>query len=175
MIEVIDNNGNKRMSNVMCGFSYDDNIYVLYLIKRDKDDINVFCSKVIENSEGIKSIDSNFMEEEKILVERVSKRIFNKDSIVNLNKDGISIIKDIDLSKGVNRFDIDSSYIATMKRDDIDVCMMYYDIVKEHKGVIKVNKGEVKRNEGFISNIVVIVFSIMVLGICIYLLIDSIL
>lgn len=172
MIEVIDSDNNKRMAQVMCAIEYNHILYVLYLIKRDKVGINVFGSRVIENSEGIQVIDSEFLEEEKVRLEDISKRIFNKDSVDNLSNDGIVIVKDIDLNDGINRFDIKKSYIATMNSDDIDVCMMYYGLVKEKKNVIAIKKETKKVNEGFISNIFVLVFAIVFLSICIYLLID---
>lgn len=174
VIEVIDNENNKRMAKVMCGIDYSDCLYVLYLIQRDNENVNIFGSKVIENSEGIKVIDSEFLEEEKIKLEDISKRLFNKESVCKLDNDGIKIVRDIDLNDGVNKFDIQKSYIATMSNDEIDVCMMYYGLIGNKKKVITIKKETKKVSEGFISNILVLIFAITFFSICISLLIDII-
>lgn len=171
MIEVIGNDNSKRMAKIMCGIEYKNCLYVLYLIKRDENNINVFGSKVVKNSEGVSVIDSEFSEEEKVWLENISKRIFNKDSIDNLSSDGVKFVKNIDLHDGVNKFDIKKSYIATMDKSAIDVCLMYYEIGNnEKKSVIKVRENKKNRHIKW-GSVTAIVFGLFVLCFCIYLLI----
>lgn len=173
MIEVIDNNNVKRLAKVMCGLLIEDDLYVLYLIKRDKDSVNVFCSRVVKNSEQVSVIDSDFSEKEKRKLDDVCRRIFNKDSVSNLEKYNIKLVFDMDINDGINKFDIDKSYVSTMSNEEIDVCNMYYGFkLNSNKKIIKVNTLEKDKDPGFVSNILVLIFAITFLGICVYLLID---
>ncbi len=165
MIEVIDNDNNKRMASIMCGILYNDILYVLYLIKRDKDNVNMFVSKIIENSEGVKVIDSDLTDIEKKELEDIVKRIINKDGIYNLAKDGIKIVKDINLNKGVNKFNIDNSYVSTISNKDINECKVYYELDNNEKNIVMVNNDIVmKRN---LKDILIIIFGILVICFCI--------
>lgn len=173
MIEVIDNNGNKRMAKVMCAFEGNGSLYVLFLIRRDKENINVFCSRVVSNSEGVKVIDSDFSEEEKRWVEEVSKKLFNRESVDNLKSDGVLIVRNIYPSTGVNKFDIEKSYIATISRDDIERIDMYYQFaIDKKREAIKVRKESRKISKEEWGNILVLLLAILMFGICIWLLLD---
>lgn len=173
MIEVIDNDGMKRMARVLCGLQYQGSMYVLYFIKRDKESVNIFGSKVILNSEGVLVMDERFSDEEKDWMEHVSRRMFNKDSIEHLKKDEIHFIKDMDLNDGVNRFVVNRSYIATVSNDDISVVLMYYDLEgNDAKSVIKLHESKKKMDGEVWKNMSLIILGMVVLSICIYFIIS---
>lgn len=173
MIEVIDSESIKRMAKVMCGLLIDDNLYVLYLIKRDKESVNIFGSRIVRNSEGVSVIDSDFSVYEKRKLDDVCSRLFNKDSVSNLENDNIRFVNDLDINDGVNKFDVGKSYISTVGWNDIEVCAMYYGFkLRSGKKPVKVNKLETSNKEGFISNILVLIFAVSFLVVCVSLLID---
>ena len=80
-------------------------------------------------------------------------------------KDGIKIVKDINLNKGVNKFNIDNSYVSTISNKDINECKVYYELDNNEKNIVMVNNDIVmKRN---LKDILIIIFGILVICFCI--------
>ena len=163
MVEVIDRKTNhKMMMMVMCGITYHNDSYLIYSIRRDKSDANVFVSKLIKGSLGYLIVD-DFSNGEKEVLDSVVKRILNKNSLDELESDGFKFIKDIEMDSNIS-FDIDNCYVSTVSRDLIKECLIYYNLVNEsmfNRPVIEVVE-EKKFNEGFASSMVLIVFGIII-------------
>lgn len=163
MVEVIDRKTkHKMMMMVLCGITYQNDSYLIYSIRRDKSDANVFVSKLIKGSLGYLIID-DFSNGEKEVLDSVVKRILNKNSLDELESDGFKFIKDIEMDSNIS-FDIDKCYVSTVSRDLIKECLIYYNLVNEsmfNRPVIEVVE-EKKFNEGFASSMVLIVFGIII-------------
>ena len=78
----------------MCSITYQDNSYLVYSIRRDKDNANVFVSKLVKGSLGYLIID-DFSNGEKEVIDGVVKRIINKESKETIEGDGFIIVNDI--------------------------------------------------------------------------------
>lgn len=163
MVEVIDRKTkHKMMMMVLCGITYQNDSYLIYSIRRDKSDANVFVSKLIKGSLGYLIVD-DFSNGEKEVLDSVVKRILNKNSLDELESDGFKFIKDIEMDSNIS-FDIDKCYVSTVSRDLIKECLIYYNLVNEsmfNRPVIEVVE-EKKFNEGFASSMVLIVFGIII-------------
>lgn len=164
MVEVIDRKTKHKMIMViMCGITYQNDSYLIYSIRRDKESVNVFISKLIKGSLGYLIVD-DFSNGEKEVLDSVVKRILNKNSLDELGSDGFKIIKDIEMDSNIS-FDIDNCYVSTVSRDLIKGCLIYYDLVNEsmfNRPVVEVVEDK-KFNEGFASSMVLIVFGIIVI------------
>lgn len=57
-VKVTDEHGIERDAKIICKFTVDGNDYVLYSIKRDEKNVNLFASKLVNNSDGT----SNFVD-----------------------------------------------------------------------------------------------------------------
>lgn len=168
MIELIDKGSNKKlMALVMCGIKYRELSYLVYSIRREEEDANIFVSRLVSNSEGY-TIISNFDNGEKEILEGVVKKIINKTSVEELESDGFSIISDVSLI-GVNYFDVKKSYVSTIPRILVKSVMEYYDLIKDSDRVVPVIDvaDDKKYNEGFVSNILLIVFGVFLLIFCV--------
>ena len=67
MVEIIDDNTNRKMmAMILCDICYKDDYYVIYAIQREKDEANIFVSKLVKNSNGY-VFDYNFSNDEKML------------------------------------------------------------------------------------------------------------
>ena len=165
MVEVMDKNtGHKMMMMILCGVCYQDDCYLIYCIRRDNDDANIFVSKLIKGSLGY-LVSDNFDNGEKEVLDDVVKRLLNRESRETLENSGFSLLKDIDMDNNLT-FDIDKCYVCTVSRAVIKDCLVYYEMVNEKifsQPVIEVVDDERKFNDGFASNIVLIVFGIIVL------------
>lgn len=164
MIEVIDQETNqKMMAMIFGGIQYQNDRYVVYCIRRDKMDANVFVSKLVQNSQG-DVMDTNFDNGEIKVLEGIIQKILSKRSKKEIEKDGFSFFTDFSWD-GVNYFDINKCYITTVPRNLIKECMIYYGLVREEifdQPVIEVVSPK-KFNKGFISNVILILFGIAVL------------
>lgn len=165
MVEVMDRKTkHKMMMMVMCGITYQNDSYLIYSIRRDKDSANVFVSKLVKGSLGYLIID-DFSNGEKDVLDNVVKRMLNKEIKEELESDGFNIIKDIEMDSNIS-FDIDNCYVSTVSRDLIKECLIYYNLVNEsmfNRPVVEVVEEKSKFNEGFASNMVLIVFGVIII------------
>ena len=168
MIEIIDSSSqNKMLAMVIANVKYMDDNYVIYGVDRGNGVANIFVSKLVVMSEGY-TFNHEFENGDKELLDRLVKRIINKDNIEN---DGFVISNDIVLGE-LNYFDVNKCYVATVSKKMIKDVMIFYKLVTEktlEKPVAKVIEDKRIFNEGFAGNIflillgvVVIVFSIIV-------------
>ena len=132
MIELIDIDGNiKFMSLIICGINYGNQDYVIYSIKRDEEEDNIFVSKLVKSSSG-SAMDNNFSGGEKEALEDVVKSIISKDNIDVLKSKGIALNKDIDLVK-INKFSVMNCYVTTVRRSLVREIMSNYGLFDSSK------------------------------------------
>ena len=177
MIEIIDKDtGMKMMAMVICGFSYDERQYVVYTIKRDHDEANVFVSKLVSNSQGL-VFDHQFANGEKEVLDGIVQRIFSKRMKSEFVEDGILLFRDVHLGE-INYFDIEKCYVTTILVSLVKECMLFYDLVSKRvfeRPVVEVVESEKKFNEGFASNVVLIVLGGILVVFCLYVVIGVLL
>ena len=167
MIELIDRNSKKKlMALVICGIKYRELNYLVYSVRREKEDANIFISKLVVNSEGYTIID-DFDNGEKEVFDDVIKRIINKTSFDELSNDGFEIINNVKLVD-VNYFDVKKCYVSTVPRSLIKGVMDYYGLVSDDvvKAPVVDVEDEKRYNEGFVSNVVLIAFGVFILIFC---------
>lgn len=165
MVEIIDQETNKKvMAMVLCSICYKDDCYIIFAVQRDKEDANIFVSKLIKNSRSY-VMNNNFENGEKEALEKVVQRFLNRESRSVLESDGFSIIDDISLDE-INYFNIKECYVSTVSKKLIKDCLISYNLVNEKifkQPVVEVIDDNRKFNEGFASNIVLIIFGIFIL------------
>lgn len=165
MVEVIDKDTNqKMMMMVLCGIKYQDDCYLVYCIRRDKEEANVFVSKMFKGSLGY-VINNEFVNGEKEILDGVVKRLLNKESKEVLESNGFTILKDIELDSNLV-FDIEKCYVGAVARSLIKECLIFYGLVSEklfEQPIVEVIEDKRKFNEGFASSIVLIIFGIVIL------------
>jgi len=167
MVEVIEKNTGTKMMAVMFGkLMYQEESYAIYCIRRGKEDANIFVSRLLKTSEGL-ALDDDFVNGEKEVIEGIIKKLLSKISLLELEQDGFSLSKEIDLSEGLS-FDSKKCYVTTVPRNLIKECMIEYQLVTE--SIFEVPLVEVQEekllNKGFISNVILIVFGIVVIIFC---------
>ena len=166
MVEVIDQDSAvKMMALVLCGVLYDNNTYVVFAIRRDKIDANLFVARLEKNSKGY-VIDTKFKNGEKEVMDSVVKRLLNHDAKEKFEEDGFSILDDISL-EGTQYYDINSCIKEMMK---------YYSFIRENlfeQPILDVKEDKRIFNEGFFSNILLILFGILVIVFCVFVLIKT--
>lgn len=164
MIEVLDRGSNqKMMAMVMCGISYGNKKYLIYSIRRDEDEVNLFISKLIKSSYGY-IMNFDFENGEKEAMALVIKRIMNREDKNKLESDGFIISKDVVLGDELF-FDVDKCYVSTILRSLVKDCLIYYELVNEKmfkQPVVEVVDDNKKFNEGFVSNILLIILGVVV-------------
>ena len=80
MKEVIDVKDNiKMVAMLLCGVRYDGHEYLLYSIKRNNKEANIFVSKLVRTSDGYR-IQHDFDNGEKEILDRLVQRIINRES-----------------------------------------------------------------------------------------------
>lgn len=165
MIEVIDNGTNRKMmAMILCGISYHGDNYLVYLIQRDKDEANVFVSKMIKGSMGY-IINNEFANGEKEVLDVLVKRILNKESEDLLKSDGFTILKSVDMDSNLY-FDIDNCYVSTVPKNLFKECLVFYGVKNKNyidRPVVEVVEDNKKFNEGFVNNLVLIIFGVSIL------------
>ena len=167
MIEIIDVDSNvKMMALIICGIKYGDNEYVMYSVKRDNVNDNIFVSKVVKNSMGY-TMSNDFSGGEKGALDGVVNDILNKNSVIELSNSGVEIIKDVNLGN-VNKFSISLCYVTTYKRILIKELMVNYGLLDTNyvKAVVR-EKEESYFSKGNISTVLVIGLGIVILIFCI--------
>lgn len=172
MIEIIDEGSNRKfMALIICGIEYGNNMYVMYSVKREKDEDNIFISKLVRNSEGY-TMDNDFHGGEKEAMDDVVTSILNKDNIELLASNRIKLFHDIKIV-GVNRFSVRCCYVTTYNRNLIKEVMINYGLIDidENKTVIEEVLPEKKVfSRGSISSLFLIAFGIFTLLICCFML-----
>ncbi len=168
MVEVIDReNKNKFVALILCTISYDSIDYVVYSVRREKDNANVFVSKVVQNSEGL-TFDDDFFNGEKEVVEGFVRRILNKEEKSKLEQDGIQFKQEVHF-EGSHYFDIEKCYVTTISVSYIKECLMFYQLFNKemlNRPVVSIKEDTRKFNEGFVSNVALIIMGIVILLFC---------
>ena len=165
MIEIIDRaTMQKMMAMIVCGLCYQGDCYLIYCIRRNNEEANVFVSKLIKGSMGY-VIDTDFSNGEKEVLDGTINRILNKESKEVLERDGFTFLKDIEMDSNLT-FDIEKCYVSTVSRGVIKNCLIYYGLVTEkmfNQPVVEVIEDKRKFNEGFASSVVLIVFGVIII------------
>ena len=169
MIEVMDHETSvKLMALILCGIRYDGNLYVVFSIRRHKNDVNLFVSKVIQNSQGL-VMDFRFANGEKEVMEKVVMDLINHVSREKLLEQGFVIVDDIQLS-GSQVYDIHQCYVSSITLDYLKDMMKYYSFIREdifEKPVLDVVEEKKVLNDGSFLNILLILFGIFVIIFCV--------
>ena len=164
MKEVVDVKDNiKMVAMILGGICYDGHEYLLYSIKRSRDEANLFVSKLVRTSDGY-HIQHDFQNGEKEVLDKVVQRIISREPAASLEKDGYSFIKNVSLV-GVSSFDVHLCYVATVPVHLVKECMVQYGFMSENifnEPVVEL-KEEKKFNQGFVGNLFLIVFGILIL------------
>ena len=165
MVEIIDQETNKKvMAMILCSICYKDDCYIIFAVQRDKEDANIFVSKLIKNSRSY-VMNNKFENGEKEALEKVVQRFLNRESREVLESDGFFIIDDISLDE-INYFDIKECYVSTVSKKLIKDCLISYNLVNEkifQQPIVEVIDDNRNFNEGFVSNIILIIFGIFIL------------
>ena len=165
MVEVIDRDTqNKMMAMMFCKIGYQDESYAVYCIRREKEDANVFISRLVKNSEGY-VLDDDFVNGEKEVIEGIIKKLFSKIPVLELEQDGFSLSSELVLSEGLT-FDIKKCYVTTVSKKLIKDCMINYNLVTKNlfdSPLVEVQDEKKYFSKGFVSNILLIIFGITVL------------
>ena len=165
MVEVTDKETNQKlMAMIVCGICYKKDCYIIYCIRREKEEVNLFISKLIQSSQGY-VMDNNFSNGEKKVLDDMVQRLLNMESKEQLGKDGISILKDIVLTDN-HYFDIEKCYVSTVPRKLIKNCLVYYQLLNEkmlEPPVVEVVDDRRIFSEGFASNLALIFLGVAVL------------
>lgn len=168
-MEIIDVDNNVKMKClVMFCFRYGDGMYVVYSVKRDNSQRNIFISKLVVNSEGY-TMDSNFTSDEREALERVVAKIINCCDRQILLDDGVKFSSDVKFSL-VNKFSSSKCYVATYDNDVIEKIMKFYGVTKDKSAVLIRNSSRVSSNN--IGVILLILFGIAVIIGCLMVVID---
>ena len=156
------------MAVLLTGIRYMKNEYLLYAIRRDDVDVNLFISKLVRTSDGC-TISHEFSNGEREGMEDVVKKFINKYPITSLESDGYTFFKDFEL-EGVNYFDSKACYVATISKKLLKMCLIFYHLVDEKIfsiPTLEVLDDKRKVNDGFVGNLFVIIFGVFVLLFCI--------
>ena len=174
MLELIDVDGDiKFLSSIFCYINYGNSLYVIYSIKRDSDNDNLFVSKLVNSSDGY-TMDNNFSGGEKEALDDVIASILNKDSISSLEEKGITFVKDISLSD-INKFSVTKCYVTTFRKSLLNECMTNYNLVREKKKISVVKE----KNVSYFSKnnfpiVLLILFGIAIVVVSIIVIFNSI-
>ena len=135
-IKVIDEHGIDRAASIMCGIDVDGTDYVIYSIKRDEENDNLFVSKLIKNNDGTSNMVNieDSMEKSKLadIVKKLITYSINNDAdkttgVVTL-ADGKEIkISGVLFNKEQN-INVGKTYITTVKRAVTKVGANFYSV-----------------------------------------------
>ena len=165
MYELIDENNNmKLMALIICTFNYGDTPYCLYSIERDKEEDNLFISRIVKNSQGY-TLDNNFKNGEKEALEDIVADFLSKVSPEQLKEQGF-ILNDITIT-GINKFNYKKCYITTYKKDLLKECMLHYNLEVPNNNIplVKVKKSKTI-NKGNYEGIILIIIGIITIIVC---------
>ena len=168
MVEVIDKKTDVKMLMMkLCGIRYGDDSYLVYCIRRDERNANVFVSKLINGSNGY-VLYNEFLNGEKNVLDGVVKRLLNKDDKKNLERDGFLFVEDVSMDSNLV-FEIDKCYVSTVDRSVIKDCLIFYDLANNsiiNQPVVEVKDDKSKFSEGFASSVVLIVVGVFIFIFC---------
>ena len=136
-IKVVDEHSIDRDANIIFALDLDGSEYVVYWIKRDEDNGNIFVSKVIKNLDGtfnMLNIDDS-MEKTKlsdIVKELITTSVNSSDDRLN----GTSLtLSDGKMAKFITvlfnkeqNINVQKTYITTVKMEVIRVTEKYFDV-----------------------------------------------
>ena len=108
-------------------------------------------------------------------MDSVVKRLLNHDAKEKFEEDGFSILDDISL-EGTQYYDINSCYVSSVPLIRIKEMMKYYSFIRENlfeQPILDVKEDKRIFNEGFFSNILLILFGILVIVFCVFVLIKT--
>lgn len=170
MVELFDDKNEVKIVVMIFGeFRYQGKDYVLYCVRREGDEANLFVSKLVRNSVGY-VMDYHFENGEKEVVEEIIQKLINQVSLNELEKVGFSFLKDVTYDS-ILHFDMEICYVATIPRKLVKEMMIYYGLVTDKlfdQPVVDVLPSRKKFQEGFASNIVLIVFGLFLIGFCFF-------
>lgn len=165
MYELIDENKNiKMISLIICTFVYGDNNYCLYSIERDKEEDNIFVSKLVKNSQGY-TLDNNFKSSEKETLDDIISSLLNKENLSTLNKKGFKFTN-IKLN-GICKFNDKICYVTTYNKGLLKECMLNYnlDIPNSNIPTISIKKSK-PINKGNYESILLMILGIITIIVC---------
>lgn len=169
MIEVIDLDSNAKMMAMILGkIIHGNRSYVLFGIRRDQENVNLFLCKLVHNSQGL-VMDIDFENGEKDAMDKVIQKLLNRVSVEELSKDGFQLEGNVSL-EGSQYFDIHKCYVCSVAKGIMKDCMIRYGLVSEKvffQPLVAVREEKKFFNEGFVGNLFVIFFGIAVLIFCI--------
>lgn len=168
MVEVIDKKTDVKMLMMkLCGIRYGDDSYLVYCIRRDERNANVFVSKLINGSNGY-VLYNEFLNGEKEVLDGIVKRLLNRDSKENLERDGFLFVESTSMDSDLV-FEIDKCYVSTVDRSVIKDCLIFYGLVSEsifNQPVVEVKEDKSKFSEGFVSSVILIVMGVVIFIFC---------
>ena len=133
-IKVIDEHGFERSANIVCGIDVDGTDYVLYSIKRDDENDNLFISKLIKNTDGTSNMINIDDTMEKSMLSDIVKELVT----YAINSDSDRTTGTVTLSNGrgvlvsgvlFNReqsINVGKTYVTTVKRTVTKVSENFY-------------------------------------------------
>lgn len=136
IVKVIDEHDIDRTANIMCSIDIDGSDYVIYSIKRDEDNDNLFVSKLIKNNDGTSNmVNIEDSMEKGRLVDIVKELItfsINSEAdkttgIVNLSSGKEIKVSNVLINKEQN-INVGKTYITTVKRSVTKVGNNFYNV-----------------------------------------------
>ncbi len=168
MFEVIDQDTSvKMMALPLCKILYQKSRYVIYAIRREKSDVNLFVSKLVENSQGY-AMDDSFSCGEKEMFDSLVEKLINLVPLKEIEDLGFSMILDISLT-GTQYYCIEKCYISSIPLTKLKEIMKYYSFVRKDmfdSPVLGVQEDKKVLAEGAVGNILFILFGVVVLIFC---------
>ena len=136
IVKVIDEHDIDRTANIMCSIDVDGSDYVIYSIKRDEDNDNLFVSKLIKNNDGTSNMVNieDTMEKGKLvdIVKELVTYSINSDAdkttgVVNLPSGKEIKISNVLINREQN-INVGKTYITTVKRSVTKVGNNFYSV-----------------------------------------------
>lgn len=135
-VKIIDEHGIDRVANIMCSIDLDGSDYVVYSIKRDEDNDNLFVSKLIKNNDGTSNminIDDS-VEKDKLasVVKEIITYAINNDADKTTGTVALSNGKEVKISTVLfnkeQNINVGKTYITTVKRAVTKVGENFYKV-----------------------------------------------
>lgn len=135
-IKIIDEHGIDRLASIMCSIDVDGTDYVIYSIKRDDENDNLFISKLIRNNDGTSNMINIDDTTEKSMLADIVKELVT----YAINNDADKTTGEVVLSNGrkvtvssvlfnkEQNINVGKTYITTVKRAVTKVSETFYYI-----------------------------------------------